>query len=267
MRKQCLTFIPLFIFFCWPVFSQTRPASTGPLAQDTFEIEVHEYDTLAKSKWDLDTHFAYLARGTKTAADGVAPTDKQSRFNLDLTRGLTENVDMASHLLLAYRPGSGFEYAGLRLRTKVKAPSSWDLPVNLALMAEIGFPQSQYEANSVTFELRPIISKTFSQWRLTVNPTITRALRGVNTKEGFHFEPSAKITYFVKNNRFHPGLEYYSLVGPLTSFRRRNEQVHTLFPTVDIRVNEHLRIHLGIGFGLTDTGERLILKSRIGYQF
>ena len=35
-------------------------------AQDPFEIQVYEYETVPKGRWNLETHLNYVGVGTKT---------------------------------------------------------------------------------------------------------------------------------------------------------------------------------------------------------
>lgn len=241
-----------------------RPARS----QDLFEIQVYEYETVEKAKWNLETHFNYISRGTEAFDGTAAPTDGQSHLSFELTRGVTEDFEMAGYLLLARQPGKGPEYAGTRLRPRVKAPLRWKLPVDLSFSIEFGFPRPQYEANSATLELRPVIEKTLRRWRLSFNPVLTRALRGPDSGKGFEFEPGAKIACFLRGkDRLNLGLEYYGSTGPITDFRRIDDQVHILVPSVDIFFNDRAMINLGVGFGLTGAGEHLIVKSRFGYRF
>ncbi|HEV8132137.1 MAG TPA: hypothetical protein VGQ81_12855 [Acidobacteriota bacterium] len=249
-------------------FGFVAAVETEMRAQDIFEIQVYEYETVPKGRWNLETHLIHIARGKRTAEGSVAPTDQQSHLSFELTRGINNEFEMAGYLLIARRPNGGVEFAGTRLRPRIRAPESWKLPVDISLSIEIGFPRPQYEANSVTLELRPIIEKTFSRCRLSFNPVLARALRGPDTKEGFEFEPGAKIAYFLKGkDRFNVGMEYYGATGAITHFLPANEQVHIFFPSADIFLNEHAMINLGVGVGVTDSGERLIFKSRFGYLF
>lgn len=243
-------------------------AGIPALAQDLFEIQVYEYETVDKGKWNLETHFNQITHGTKSYEGAVAPTNGQYHLTWELTRGITENFEMAGYLVTAVRAGGGYEFAGWRLRPRVRAPQRWKLPVDLSLSFELGFPRPQYEANSLTFELRPIVEKELRWMRLSFNPTLGRALRGPDTKEGFEFEPTAKFAYFIKKKDwFNVGMEYYGATGPITGFNRLGEQIHILVPSADIFFNEHAMVNLGVGYGLTHTGERLILKMRLGYRF
>jgi hypothetical protein len=235
-------------------------------AQDTFEIQVYEYELVPKGKFSLETHFNYVARGTKSVEGTVAPTEGQYHLTFELTRGLTETFEMAGYLVLADRPGGGFEYAGTRIRPRWSLPKTWRLPFDFSLSTEVGFPRPQYEANAVTLEIRPIIERTFEHFRLSFNPVVGRALKGPDTDQGFEFEPGVKFAYFV-TPKLNAGLEYYGSTGPITDVLPIGQQQHLLFPSLDIFFSEHAMINVGVGFSLTGVGEKLIPKMRLGYRF
>jgi hypothetical protein len=88
-------------------------------AQDPFEIQVYEYDLVPKGLWNLETHINYTGRGTKTFEGTFAPTNNQFHLTYELTHGITHNFEPAGYLVLAHRPGGGFEFVGWRLRPRV----------------------------------------------------------------------------------------------------------------------------------------------------
>ena len=130
-------------------------------AQDPFEIQIYEYETAPKGMWNLETHINYIGKGTKSFEGSVAPTNNQFHLTYELTRGITDHFETAGYLVLAHRPGGGYEYVGWRIRPRVRLPQSWGLPVDVSVSGEVGFPREQYEENSVTLEIRPIIEKKF----------------------------------------------------------------------------------------------------------
>ncbi|HZS06789.1 MAG TPA: hypothetical protein VFD58_18280 [Blastocatellia bacterium] len=235
-------------------------------AQDAFEIQVYEYETVPKGMWNLETHINYVGRGTKTFEGPVAPTNNQGHLTFELTRGITDQFEMAGYLVLAYRPGGGFECVGWRLRPRVSLPKSWRLPVDISLSGEIGFPRKVYEENSVTFELRPIIEKKLGRLQLDFNPVVARALRGPGTKEGWEFEPGVRFGWEA-TKKLDLSLEYYGATGPLGDPLPSDEQVHQFYPGWDLKLSENIVWNFGIGVGVTPAGNRLVYKSRIGILF
>jgi hypothetical protein len=249
------TFACLFLF-----------SGTCVQAQDIFEIQVYEYLTVPKRKSNLEVHFNYIAGGTKHLEGRAAPTDNVFHLTFEYTRGLAEHVELAGYLMLAQRPGGGFEYAGTRIRPRFKLPKTWGMPFDFSLSTEVAFPRPAYDENSATLEIRPIIEKTFDRWRLSLNPVVGRALKGPDTDEGFDFEPGAKFAYFAKPS-LNVGLEYYGSTGAITNPLPRGDQQHLLFPSLDIFFTKDVMINLGVGFSLTGVSEKLIPKMRLGYQF
>ena len=235
-------------------------------AQDSFEIQVYEYPTVPKGMWNLETHLNYVAAGTKSFEGSVAPTNNQSHVTFELTRGLTDHFELAGYLVLARRVDTGPEYVGWRVRPRVSLPQSWGLPLDVSMSAEVGFPRRLYEENATTLEIRPILEKSVGRFQLDFNPVLGRALRGPRTKEGWDFEPGARLAYAL-TPRFEPSLEYYGAIGPLGNLLPTKEQVHQFFPGGDLKIRENIIWNFGVGIGLTEVGNRLVCKSRIGIVF
>jgi hypothetical protein len=84
----------------WLVALTLTPAAVAS-AQDPFEIQVYEYVTVPKGRWNLETHFNYTARGTRVMDGSAAPSEGQTHLTLELTRGLTDLFEMAGYLVLA----------------------------------------------------------------------------------------------------------------------------------------------------------------------
>lgn len=235
-------------------------------AQDPFEIQVYEYETVPKGMWNLETHFNFTGRGTKEFEKTVAPTNHQLHLTFELTRGITDYFETAGYLVLAQRPGGGVEYVGWRIRPRFSLPKSWNLPVDISLSAEVGFPRKIYEENSVTLEIRPIIEKKLGRFQIDLNPVVGRALRGPGRDEGWDFEPGVRLGYEL-NRRLDLSLEYYGSVGPLGDLLPTDQQVHQLFPGGDLKIRDNIVWNFGIGVGATPAGNRLVYKMRIGYLF
>ncbi len=259
--------VPRTVFlFSLAVFVVTVGFSESAQAQDIFEIQVYEYLTVPKGKWNLETHFVYIPRGTRNSEHSTFPTDKRFHITFELTRGLTDHFELAAYLVNAVRPGGGLEFVGWRLRPRFRLPQSLKLPVDISLSTEFGFPSARYEGTKATLELRPIIEKTLEKWRLTFNPVVGHALQGKATKEGFDFSPMGKVAYFLCKHA-NVGAEYYGNTGTIGQPEPFGRQKHVFYPTIDFLVNSNMIINVGVGFAATGAGEQLLLKTRVGYRF
>jgi hypothetical protein len=233
------------------------------LGQDPFEIEVYTSATAARGEWELDSHLSYIARGTTVADGAVAPTEHQGHLAVELTRGITDHWEVAGYLLAASRPGVGVEYAGWRVRSRVRLPESWGLPVAVALGAELEFAPAAYDENAVGLEIRPILEKRLGRVLVDVNPIFERGVRGRDTTSagGWEFQPSARLGVTV-SRVVDLSLEYYAKTALVGSAVRSSEQVHQFYPGVDLKLGPDLVVNIGVGFGTTTAGNRLVFKSR-----
>jgi len=236
------------------------------LAQDIFEIQVYEYATVPKGKWNLETHFNFSASGVRTGEGPVAPTQRQTRLTFELTRGFSDLFELAGYLAFARQPGDGPEFAAWRIRPRVRAPERWHLPVLVSLSAEVAFPRDKFEAEKATLEIRPILERRFGRVQIDLNPVVGRSLKGPGATEGWDFEPGGRFAVSV-DPRLDLSLEYYGNYGPLHDFLPRAEQVHLFFGGGDVQFNDNLVANFGVGIGATSAGEQTVLKARLGWLF
>ena len=244
-------------------------ALASPLhAQDPFEIVVYPAATAERGEWELEAHLNYTARGTSSFAGTVAPTRYQTHLALELTRGITSNWEASFYLLGARRPDVGAEYAGWRLRSRVRAPRSWKLPFDLGFSAELEAPRPAYGGASPTLELTPILERRVGAVRLGLNANLEKDLgegEAGGEAEGWEFEPSALVGVAV-SPRVLLKLEYRGAWGELTDPLAPSVQVHQLFPGVDIRLGE-VTLGWSVGAGTANAANRLVFASRAEFGF
>ena len=231
------------------------------IAQDPFEIAVYGAETAPRKVWELETHMSYIARGTTAFEGPVAPSEHQFHLALELTRGITDHWEVTAYLLSAYRPGPGVEYAGWRVRSRVRAPESWRLPVDLGIAAELEFSPAAYDETTTGLEIRPILEKRIGRVQLQLNPVIERALTTTSGEGEWEVEPSGRVGIAV-SKRVALSVEYYGKTGLFGSALPGSQQVHQFYPGVDLRLGDDIELNMGVGFGTTTSGNRLVLKSR-----
>ncbi|PYP42315.1 MAG: hypothetical protein DMD43_03295 [Gemmatimonadetes bacterium] len=240
-------------------------ATGTALAQDAFEIQVYEYATVPRGKWDLETHVNFTTRGTRRFDGPVAPSQDQAHLALELTRGMTDYFEMAGYLVLARRPGHSPDFVAWRLRPRVRLPERW-LPVKVSLSAEVAFPRKEYENENATLELRPILERQFGPVALDVNPVLGRSVSGPGSADGWEFEPGGRLGVTV-SPKLDLSVEYYGAFGPVRDFLPAADQVHQVFGGGDINFSESVVLNLGAGFGLTSAGNGIVFKARLGWLF
>ena len=125
-----------------------------------------------------------------------------------------------------------------------------------------------YVADSRRIEIRPILQRKIGAFQAIFNPVFARALHGPGVRDGWEFEPEARVAYGDSDvNRVVPYLEWYSELGSLPSFVPGSSQVHLVLPGVDLKVRDNLLWSLGVGVGVTSVEPRLVYKSRFEFSF
>src|SRR5881394_718263 len=204
---------------------------THPIqAQERFDISVYPYATAHRGEWEFEGHINYTSRGTSGFDGSVAPTQGQWRFTAEVSRGITDHWELAGYLLGAQVPGMGLEYAGWRLRSRMRAPESWGLPVNVGLSVEFEATRSPFSDSPRTAELTAILERRFGALQLLADPTVERDLVGPGHE--WEFEPRARAGLDV-SGVVTLGFEWYGLFGEAS-------QKHQYYPTTDLRLGDDM---------------------------
>ena len=253
----------LFVFVVLWMGIGVAPAA----AQDLFEIQVYPYETVEPHRTMVELHTNFFPSGTKDAAPGEFPMNQQSHLTLEVTHGFTHYFECAGYLVTAaYVPHHGAQFAGWRIRPRFRLPEFKSFPFKVSLSFELGFNQPEFEANTRTLEIRPILERQEGRLYLSINPDLSKALRGPDSGEGLEFEPGVKIAWDV-TPKVAAGVEYYGATGVVTNFERLRDQHHMIFPTIDLNVSPDWELNFAVGRGLTGTSEHWVLKSIVGYKF
>jgi Putative MetA-pathway of phenol degradation len=236
-------------------------------AQDLFEIQVYPYLTVPKGRTMVETHSNYFAKGTTDAEPGVFANHQQAHLTIEVTHGFTNYFECAGYIVTApYVPGEGAHFVGWRVRPRFRFPETPNLFFNFSLSFEFGFPRVEFEPNTRTLEIRPILEREDGRLYLSINPILSKALKGPDAGSAAEFNPSLKVAWNV-TPIIAGGIEYYSGIGEVTGFEPRHEQAHMIFPTIDLEVSPDWELIFSVGRGVTDASERWIVKSIVGYRF
>jgi len=141
------------------------------------------------------------------------------------------------------------------------------LPVDLALYAEYKLPRKGYK-NYEEIEFMLIMEKDIKTHRIVLNPTFEKKISGVEVTDGVEFILNGSYLY-TGSQVFQPRLEYYSKMGELMGMDPYSEQKNYLFPAFDLYFGKYgqFRWHAGVGFGLTNPADNIIVKSILSWGF
>lgn len=247
--------------FLFAVIAFVAPARL--LAQDPFEFEVFTPATAAPGETELGINTNYVATGNKAFDGPFAPTDHQTRLAIELGHGLTRSVEVAAYALLAKQSGSGVDWAGWRLRTRVRAPEAWRLPVKLGVNIEVEGTHILYGEHKHALEIAPIVAWQQGRLALTLDLPFARGLGGGGTQE-FEFEPKASANLMVAR-AVTLTTEYYNAPEDAGGFGVEQARRQMIIPGAVFLFGDDFRWNVGVGFGLSSTADDLILKTGVEF--
>jgi hypothetical protein len=115
-------------------------------------------------------------------------------------------------------------------------------------------------------EFRPIIDKKWGPWYLALNPTFGLSLSGESAGQGLNFNPALKIGYDL-TRKIAAGIEYYGGLGPVRRLDPLSQQQQQLFAVTDLNLGPDWEVNFGLGFGLTEATDHLVVKLILGRRF
>ena len=246
-----------------------RPA----IAQNNYEIQVYGSDTVAPKSTMVELHSNFTAQGSYPVpgseydGTGVYATNHAQHETLELTQGITNWSEVGFYVFTSINGnGQGWQWVGDHIRPRVRAPDSWHWPVGVSLSTEIGYVRPEFQKDTWTWEIRPIIDKQIGRWYFSVNPALERSFHGPSVSQGIGFAPDAKFSYDF-NRYISGGLEYYSDYGSLRGFYSFHDQQQQFVPSIDLNVSPQWEINFGVGVGVTAATDHLIVKAIVGRRF
>ncbi len=236
-------------------------------AQGNYEIQIYGSDTVLPGHTMIELHSNYTLQGSTFTTDGTYPTNHQEHETIEITQGWTNWFETGFYIFTSIGPGNqGYQWVGDHIRPRVRVPESWKWPVGVSLSTEIGYQRAAFSADTWTWEIRPIIDKQIGPWYIAVNPALERSWHGPSVKDGVEFAPGVKLSYqFTK--RVAGGFEYYGSTGPITGFDPIYEQQQQFFPALDFDFGPDWELNFGVGVGVTQGTDHLIIKMILGRRF
>lgn len=240
--------------------------SPAVLALNYFELEVYPYQTANRGEVEVENFTTYTSQGTRNV-QAPANNDGLTRSTVELTYGVTDKTEIAYYRDYARARGEQFEYAASRFHVRTRFYEKGELPIDIGAYAELEYPHQEPGAEREgEGELRLILEKDFGRWTWDFNPIFERAIKGPERPEGWELQYAMSFIYR-PSEYWQPRLDFFGDFGPIRDFEPRDEQKHLLSPAVDFQLAHRLYATLGVGFGLTDSTERRLVRARLEYEF
>src|SRR5262249_23243314 len=113
----------------------------------------------------------------------------------------------------------------------------------------------EFDADQAELELRPIIEKQLGAFMIELNPIFEKPIADALWEFGGSYG-----VYYRATRELSPGLEYYNALGPIANTDPSSEQQHYLMPVVYGALGGGIEYNAGVGFGLTENSDNVIVK-------
>jgi hypothetical protein len=235
-------------------------------AQGNFEVQVYGYDLVPAGVTMVELHSNFTASGSKTVVDGTLPTNHAEHETVEITHGFNEWFECGFYIFTSIQPGGPWVYVGSHIRPRFAIPERYHLPVGVSISNEIGWQRPEISQDTWTWEIRPIVDKKIEKWYLAFNPALDLTIHGPDRPHGLEFSPNFKFSYDL-TKRIAAGVEYYGALGPITGFYAVRDQEQQIVPALDIDFGRNWEFNFGVGIGVTQATDHLLIKAILGYRF
>jgi hypothetical protein len=234
----------------------------GQPASATDEIQVYNAGIAAVGQLTIQQHLNYVALGQK---DPPFPGGLVSNHSLNGTPefayGLTDWWEVGLYLPFAVQDQK-FMSDAFKLRTLFVSPHAEQRDFFYGVNLEFSNTTPPFAQTRFTLEVRPIIGVRNADYEFIVNPIIDA---GFGKLGELDFAPAARLARKLGPDTF-LGLEYYADFGEIGNMPKLADQQHTLFLVTDFKLGV-LDVDFGVGYGLTSSSDRWVIKTIIGYAF
>lgn len=242
---------------------------TSSMAMAQF-YQVYGYTTLDPSEKEFVYWTSYIPSSDHDYSFFGEDVSRKGLFahSLEFEYGLSPNYTVAFYMDFEQPAGNDFRW--IRTKAVMMHYSLFEkgqLPVDLALYAEYKLPRKGYKI-AEEIEIKLIMEKDLGSHRFILNPTFEKKISGPDIEEGVEFILNGSYS-FLRSSKFNPKLEYYSKMGELYDMNIFNDQKNYIFPSFDLFFGKYaqFRWHAGVGFGLTDPADNVIIKSILSWEF
>jgi hypothetical protein len=233
-------------------------------AQGNYEVQVYGSELVPKGVTMVEIHSNFTAKGF-AGGDGLYATRHAEHETLEITHGFNEWFETGFYQFTSIQPDGSYQWVGTHIRPRFSVPERYKLPVGLSLSQEIGYQRPGFDPNTWSWELRPIVDKQLGKFYMSFNPVFEKSLHGPNKDKGWDFSPNVKFAYNV-HKLVALGMEYYGAYGHWNSWDSVRDTEQMFVPAADIDFGKRWEFNFGIGVGVTQATDHLLIKCILGYR-
>lgn len=226
------------------------------------EIQVYNAGIAAVGQFTIQQHLNYIPSGLTTPPfPGGLVSNHSLNGTPEFAYGLTDWWEVGLYLPFSVVDQKFYSNA-FKLRTLFVSPHAEQRDFFYGVNFEFSNETPPFAQTRFAMEIRPIIGVRNSEYEFIVNPIVDIGFGKFGEAD---FAPAARLA-----RKFGPdlyaGFEYYADFGKIGDFPALGDQQHTLFAVTDFKAGI-FDVNFGVGYGLTPSSDRWVVKTIIGYAF
>jgi len=230
-------------------------------------FKVYGYNTSPQGEVEAAYWFTHVLQSGSTYPFFNKTVDKEglSQHALELEYGVTDRWMISGYLDFEDHPDGELQYAQFRaVMSRYRLFEQGERFMDTAIYFEYYIPQASYQRDE-KLEARLIFEKDLLPFVVRLNPILEKTLSGADVNEGVELEYAAGV--YTPVGAVKVGLEAYGKLGEFGNLKPWDAQEHYVFPDVEFRLGRHVEMNLGVGMGLTQASDDLLVKTIIKYEF
>lgn len=248
--RLCLLSSAIF----WSVLAQPAKA--------TDEIQVYNAGIAEVGQLTIQQHLNYVGAGLATPPfPGGLVSNHSINGTPEFAYGVTDWWEVGLYLPFAIQDQK-FLSDSFKLRTLFVSPHADQRDFFYGVNLEFSNTTPPFAQTRFALEVRPIIGVRNADYEFIVNPIVDA---GFGKLGQLDFAPAARLARKLGPDLF-LGLEYYADFGEIGNFSKLADQQHSLFLVTDFKLGV-FDVDFGVGYGLTSSSDRWVVKTIIGYAF
>ncbi|HEY4918659.1 MAG TPA: hypothetical protein VII40_01010 [Xanthobacteraceae bacterium] len=223
----------------------------------TDEIQVYDAEIAQPGVFNLTLHNNYTIDGLKEPRfpGGIVPNHTLNGVP-EWAYGVTDWFEQGLYLPL-YSDASNLGPAlnGFKVRELFVVPHAADRTFFYGINFEFSYNAKHWDPDHYTSEIRPIIGWHLGKFDFIVNPIFDNSFKGFKNLD---FAPSVRVAYNLSKT-WAVAVEEYADFGVIQRFLPFDQQSQQVFGVIDYK-GEPFNVEAGLGFGLTGSSDRLVVK-------
>lgn len=224
---------------------------TRQLRAQEYFYKIYQFETPYQGHVQMSLWNTYISNSKQSYKHfgKDIPDNHLLAHSVEAEYGLTDHLEIDAYADFDNPKTNNFKYMRSHFSALYRIGERFDHFINVGIYGEYYFPQRAYSASQEA-ELRLILDKDIEDFRLVLNPTLSKVTTGDEDKR---LNPGLSAGAYYRRHAFvQPAVEFYE---------NFNEHTSIIFPTLVFNLSSSVFWNVGAGFGLTNKSDKNVFKS------